>query len=90
MLEKPKLSEVHKGYALVNFKLGWGYVQTEKFVVRTDFEKDEILYTERWVPRLYRREGSLVEYIHVGRLTGYKTRKEAIEALREAIGKRKS
>lgn len=51
----------------------FGYVQTETFVTKTDFEKDKIYTCKRWVAYVSYRD-------RIGRETGYKTRKEAIEA----------
>lgn len=80
-----KLQNAHKGYVEVCSQngLGLGYVHTEKFVERTDFEKDEIYEVERWVPYIDLPEKAS-GFLQVGRLTGYSTRKEAIEALKRA------
>ena len=83
MTEKPKLENVGKGYAEVSFKYGWGYVAKKEYVVRTDFDKDEIKYAYRWKPHVYRNApfGDVSRFLAIGRLTGYQTRKEAVEAL---------
>lgn len=78
----PHLENVQKGYAEIYFDETkyLAYVHIEKFVKRTDFEKDEIHYVRRWVP--YLRIGfGFGGYSQVGRETGYATRKEAIEGL---------
>ena len=76
------LENIQKGYAEIYFDENnhGGYVHVEEFVKRTDFEKDEIHYVQRWVPYLYTGFG-LNGYTQAGRITGYTTRKEAIEAL---------
>lgn len=82
----PHLENVQKGYAEIYFDENkhLAYVQTDKFVKWTDFEKDEIHYVKRWVP--YLRVGfGLNGYSQVGRETGYATRKEAIEGLIKEI-----
>lgn len=58
-----------------------GEVMTETFVAYTDFEKDEVHTVKRWVSYrdLSRGHGRLI----VGRLTGYRTRREALAALDE-------
>ena len=83
MNEKPKLKNVKTGYAEVYFDYGWGYVDTRRYVAHTDFDKDEITYVDRWVPQVYRKPlfENVPCFIAIGRLTGYQTRKEAIEAL---------
>jgi hypothetical protein len=87
MTEKPKLENVGKGYAEVSFKYGWGYVTKKEYVVRTDFDKDEIAYAYRWEAYVYRKPVSIgfSQFKRIGRLTGYRTRKEAIEALRKFL-----
>lgn len=87
MTEKPKLRNVEAGYAEVSFDYGWGYVARERYVAHTDFDKDEIVYTHRWKPYVYRRTsfGDTTRFLAIGRLTGYRTRKEAIEALHKFL-----
>lgn len=83
MNEKPKLKNIEDGYAEVHFDYGWGYVARERYVAHTDFDKDEITYAYRWKPSIYRRTsfGDTTRFRTIGRLTGYRTRKEAVEAL---------
>lgn len=84
---KRELSNIQKGYAEVmytnpgNDKEFVGEVMTETFVAYTDFEKDEVHTVKRWVAYrdLSRGRGRII----VGRLTGYRTRKEALAALDE-------
>lgn len=82
-----KLSNVKKGYVEFEWefesRMYYGEVQLEKFVVKTDFEKDEIIYTKRWVP--YLRIGGTSHHEHVGRKTGYKTRQAALAAVKAYI-----
>lgn len=82
-----KLSNVQKGYAELKWEFEGhtycGFVQLEKFVVKTDFEKDEIIYTKRWVP--YLRVGGTSYHECIGRTTGYKTRQAALAAVRAYI-----
>lgn len=87
MNEKPKLRNVEAGYTEVSFDYGWGYVTKKEYVARTDFDKDEITYTHRWKPYVYRNApfGDTSHFLTIGRLTGYRTRKEAIEALRDFL-----
>ena len=82
----PHLENVMKGYAEIYFDENkyLAYVHTEKFVKWTDFEKDEIHYVKRWVPYLCIGVGTN-GYSRVGRITGYATRKEAIEGLTQEI-----
>lgn len=87
MTLKRELSNIQKGYAEVVYTNPEtkeelvGEVMTETFVTWTDFEKDEVHTVERWVAYrdLSRGRGRII----VGRLTGYKTRKEALAALDE-------
>ena len=58
-----------------------GEVMTETLVAYTDFEKDEVHTVKRWVS--YRDLSRGCGRIIVGRLTGYKTRREALAALDE-------
>ena len=84
---KRGLSNIQKGYAEVVYTIPEtnkefiGEVMTETFVAYTDFEKDEVHTAERWVAYrdLFRGCGRII----VGRLTGYRTRKEALAALDE-------
>ena len=73
-----ELSNICKDYADVWFEKErvYGYVHTEEFVTKTDFEKDEIYTVDRWVP-------FVEEYgcHRIGRLTGYRTRQEALAYL---------
>lgn len=85
-----KLSNIQKGYAEFEWVFEdhtyYGYVEIEKFVVKTDFEKDEIVYTSRWVP--YMTPHKYLTYPRnrrVGRLTGYKTRQAALAAAKTFI-----
>lgn len=82
-----KLSNVKKGYVEFEWefenRMYYGAVQLEKFVVKTDFEKDEIIYTTRWVP--YLQVGGTSYNECVGRTTGYKTRQAALAAVRAYI-----
>ena len=99
-----KLSNIKKGYAEFEWTFEdhtyYGAVETKSFVVKTDFEKDEIIYTERWVPYLsyskhltfrwvpylsYSKHLTFPRSVRIGRLTGYKTRKEALEAAKAYI-----
>ena len=82
----PHLENIQKGYAEIYFDENnhCGYVHVEKFVTWTDFEKDEIHYVKRWVPYLQIGIG-LNGFSQVGRITGYATRKEAIEGLIKEI-----
>lgn len=85
-----KLSNIKKGYAEFEWTFEdhtyYGAVETKSFVVKTDFEKDEIIYTERWVPYLsYSKHLTFPRSDLIGRLTGYKTRKEALEAAKAYI-----
>lgn len=91
-LLKPKLQQISKGYAEVCFKEThrWGFVRTEEIVTWTDFENDEIHETTRWFAKVADEGGcSILYYGHhwcnVGRKTGYKTRKEAVNAVVEYI-----
>lgn len=80
-----KLENVCKGYAEIvcsdkpigdySYDVELGYVHTEDFVRYTDFEKDKIYYTERWT--IYWWTGSF--HTQIGKDTGYRTRKEAVE-----------
>lgn len=84
---KRELSNIQKGYAEVVYtspetnKEFVGEVMTETFVAYTDFEKDEVHTVKRWVSYrdLSRGHGRII----VGRLTGYRTRREALAALDE-------
>lgn len=84
---KRELSNIQKGYAEAvytnpeNNKEFVGEVMTETFVAYTDFEKDEVHTVKRWVA--YRDLPRGCGRIIVGRLTGYRTRKEALAALDE-------
>lgn len=85
-----KLSNVQKGYAEFEWVFEdhtyYGYVEIEKFVVKTDFEKDEIIYTSRWVPYMtVRKYLTRPRNRRVGRLTGYKTRQAALAAVKAYI-----
>lgn len=60
-----------------------GYVKRVDLIDHIDFEKDEFYYCHRWMTYLWSGE---VEFgmphcFPIGRKTGYRTRKEAIEAL---------
>ena len=85
-----KLSNIKKGYAEFEWEFEgrtyFGYVEVKPFVVKTDFEKDEIIYTARWVPYLVTGKGIIYPPPnHIGRLTGYKTRREALDAAQDYI-----
>lgn len=85
-----KLSNIKKGYAEFEWEFEgrtyFGYVETQPFVVKTDFEKDEIIYTSRWVSYLTISRGlTYPPPNHIGRLTGYKTRREALDAAQAYI-----
>lgn len=86
-----KLRNVQPGYAEVLVSLsgkfgiddkldGMGYVATEEFVERSDFENDIVIYRTRWVAYVYTGNG-LNGYTHTGRFLGYDQRKKAIKAL---------
>lgn len=85
---KRELSNIQKGYAEAvytnpeNDKEFVGEVMTETFVAWTDFEKDEVHTVKRWVA-YYNPRGGGYGRIIAGRLTGYRTRKEALAALDE-------
>lgn len=85
-----KLSNVKKGYVEFEWefenRMYYGAVQLEKFVVKTDFEKDEIIYTTRWVPYLtYSKHLTFPRSNRIGRQTGYKTRQAALAAAKAYI-----
>ena len=89
-----KLSNVQVGYAEITLynsddeytPLEEGYVETKWFPDFTDFETDEIHYAKRW--GAYARSDSRPEfstcidepYHPVGKITGYATRHEAVDA----------
>lgn len=88
-MKQYKLVNIQKGYADVwlskhgkfgeNDELdGFGYVHIEKFVERSDFENDKVYYRTRWVPYIHWDLGGFVQS---GKTLGYRTRKEAVEAL---------
>lgn len=85
-----RLDNVHAGYAEVIFhgkdrqEYYVGYVKTEEIPSVTDFEKDEIHTVTRWLAydRLHWHRGwNIDKAVPTGRVTGYRTRIEAIEAL---------
>ena len=81
-----KLENVSKGYAEVwseEHDTRWGVIERLTFIDHTDFEKDEIYEVKRWVAGTYWVESNyaFAGFYPVGRKTGYRTRKEAIEAL---------
>ena len=86
---KRELSNIQKGYAEVVYTIPKsnkefiGEVMAETFVTYTDFEKDEVHTVKRWVA--YRDLPVGRGRIIAGRLTGYRTRKEALAALDEYI-----
>lgn len=86
---KPTLHRVQKGYAEVWYdtpEKDWGVVHTERFVKYTDFEKDEIYEVERWVPMFYTGTRYGLNGLEtIGRLTGYRTRKEALDVLTKYV-----
>jgi len=85
-----KLVNIQPGYAEMWFWYGKktddddcdevGVIWQEQFVDHTDFEKDEVYKVKRWVAHSY-FPPELVSKYTVGRKTGYRTRKEAIQAL---------
>lgn len=104
-MKQHKLFGIQKGYADVWISLigdfdlrdngsgldGIGYVHTESFVERSDFENDIVTYRTRWVPYLYRPtnyNSRSYGYERVGKLLGYATRKEAVEALVRTVEER--
>lgn len=79
-----KLENVQKGYAEVYFEETGdvGYVQIEELVDHIDYDKDEIVKVKRWIA--YKAVKPFFRpYLVVGKRTGYKTRKEALDALSE-------
>lgn len=85
-----KLSNIKVGYAEFEWEFEghtyFGYVEVQPFVVKTDFEKDEIILTRRWVSYLVTSKGlTYPPPNHIGRLTGYKTRREALAAVQDYI-----
>ena len=88
-MEKPTLHRVQKGYAEVYYDTpenDWGVVHTKLFVNYTDFEKDAIYEVERWIPMVYTgTKHGLNGLETIGRLTGYRTRKEALDALTQYV-----
>lgn len=85
-----KLFNVHTGYAEFEWTFEdhkyYGRVEVIPFVVKTDFEKDKIIYTPRWVPYLTDSEHRPYPFTHqVGRQTGYKTRQAALAAAKAYI-----
>lgn len=80
------LTNIQKGYAEVlygepdDMNAPWGYICRKTFVVHTDFENDEIYEVERWKAYVYMRDNDGLD-ITVGRITGYKTYKEALDVL---------
>lgn len=86
-----KLSNIQKGYAEFEWTFEnhtyYGCVEATRFVVKTDFEKDEIIYTKRWVPYVTRKADHPILFGNdqVGRLTGYKTRQAALAAVKAYI-----
>lgn len=81
-----KLYNIQKGYAEFEWTFEghtyYGYVKLEEFVVKTDFEKDKIITTDRWVIRLNEHKYLTYPCYPVGRITGYKTRQAALAAAR--------
>lgn len=79
------LTNIQKGYAEVlygeldDINAPWGSICRKTFVDHTDFENDEIYEVERWKAYIYGR--SICGWDVVGRKTGYKTQKEALEVL---------
>ena len=86
---KYKLRDVQKGYAEVWYdtpEKDCGVVHTERFVKYTDFEKDEVYEVERWVPMVYTGTRYGLNGLRtIGRVTGYSTRKEALEVLTQYV-----
>ena len=78
------LTNIQKGYAEViygeldDMNAPWGYICRKTFVAHTDFENDKIYKVERWKAYVYTCDNLDVT---VGRITGYKTCKEALEVL---------
>lgn len=60
-----------------------GYVERVDLIDHIDFEKDKIYYCHRWMTYLWSDDVdfSMGMRCPIGRKTGYRTRKEAIEAL---------
>lgn len=89
---KYKLRDVQKGYAEVQYDTpeeDWGVVHTKRFVAYTDFKKNEIHEVERWVPMVYTgTKYGLNGLETIGRLTGYRTRKEALDVITQYISDR--
>lgn len=93
---KYKLVDIQPGYAEVWFWYGdkidyydsdeLGVVCKKTFVDHTDFKNDRIYEVERWVSATYIKPEFSYDY-RIGRKTGYRTRKEAIEALLKYWGK---
>lgn len=83
MKTKRHLTNIHKGHA--EFYYGdeenpdaEGYVHRIIFTEYTDFIKDEIHYCYRWKVFIYDAFGK-GGYPCIGKQTGYRTRKEALE-----------
>lgn len=55
-------------------------------MVKTDFEKDDIICTSRWIPYLTHSKHCIVPRPKwIERLTGYKTRQAALAAVKAYI-----
>lgn len=89
---KYKFVKILKGYSEVVYDTpeeDFGVVRTERFVKYTDFEKDEIYDVKRWIPMIYTGERYCFNGLRrIGRLTGYKTRKEALDVLTKYVSDR--
>ncbi len=83
------LSSIQRGYAEVYYgdeddlDAPWGYVTSRQYVDHTDFEKEKVYYVQRW--KVFRYDSDNDQFLGVGRLFGYKTRKEAIAKLDEYV-----
>lgn len=68
------------------YLLGSGYVSIERIPYKADFEKDIMYYKKRWTIFKHRESDfdpfgyiDEIPYYQIGRITGYKTRKEALK-----------
>lgn len=86
---KHKLRNTKPGYVEVWFWYGdvasdgidqLGVVDRKQVVDYTDFENDRIFYVKRWFIFSYDSK-SFSKLTRIGRETGYRTRKEALQAL---------
>lgn len=88
MENKVKLTNVISGYADLFLEIDdqnyYGYVAREPFAYYANFDTDEVRCEERWFPYLVQATHQS-SYNVSFRNTGYKTRKEAIEAWTEVV-----